>query len=323
MKQEMYAPARTPVANARAGKSKIGYLIKDIVRDKWLYLMLLPGVLYFIIFKYIPMYGVTMAFQDYKPYLGFFESPWVGFKHFERFFSEPQFGMLFRNTVILAMYNLLFFFPLPIVLSLMMNELRHAKFKNFVQTLVYIPHFVSWVVVVGIFYILFTTENGILNEILYQLTGRKIAFLLEAEWFRTMIISQSIWKEVGWGTVIFLAALAGVDLQQYEAARIDGAGRWRQLWHITLPAIRSTIIILFILRLGNFMDSGFEHIYLMLTPTNREVGDVFDTYVYTIGMTQAQYSYSTAVGIFKSVIGLILVLGANWLAKKFGEEGIY
>lgn len=323
MKQEIYAPAGTPVANARAGKSKTGYLIKDIIRDKWLYLMLLPGILYFIIFKYIPMYGVTMAFQDYKPYLGFFESPWVGFKHFERFFSEPQFGMLFRNTVILAMYNLLFFFPLPIVLSLMINELRHAKFKNFVQTLVYIPHFVSWVVVVGIFYILFTTENGILNEILYQITGRKIAFLLEAEWFRTMIISQSIWKEVGWGTVIFLAALAGVDLQQYEAARIDGAGRWRQLWHITLPAIRSTIIILFILRLGNFMDSGFEHIYLMLTPTNREVGDVFDTYVYTIGMTQAQYSYSAAVGIFKSVIGLILVLGANWLAKKFGEEGIY
>lgn len=323
MKQEMVAPAGSPLANARRGKSKFGYLIKDIVRDKWLYLMLLPGVLFFIIFKYVPMYGVIMAFQDYKPYLGFFDSPWVGLKHFERFFSEPQFGMLFKNTVILAIYNLLFFFPLPIILSLMMNELRHSKFKNFVQTLVYIPHFVSWVVVVGIFYILFTTENGILNEILYQITGKKIAFLLEAEWFRTMIVSQSIWKEVGWGTVIFLAALAGVDLQQYEAARIDGAGRLRQLWHITLPAIRSTIIILFILRLGNFMDSGFEHIYLMLTPTNREVGEVFDTYVYTIGMTQAQYSYSAAVGIFKSVIGLILVLGANWLAKKFGEEGIY
>lgn len=323
MKQDMYAPAGKPLAKARAGKSKTGDLLKDIVRDKWLYLMLLPGVLYFIIFKYVPMYGVTMAFQDYKPHLGFFESPWVGLKHFERFFSEPQFGMLFRNTVILALYNLLFFFPLPIILSLMMNEVRHAKFKNFVQTLVYIPHFVSWVVVVGIFYILFTTENGILNEVLYQITGRKIAFLLEAEWFRTMIVSQSIWKEVGWGTVIFLAALAGVDLQQYEAARIDGAGRWRQLWHITLPAIRSTIIILFILRLGNFMDSGFEHIYLMLTPTNREVGDVFDTYVYIKGLTQAQYSYSAAVGIFKSVIGLVLVLGSNWSAKKFGEEGIY
>jgi putative aldouronate transport system permease protein len=178
-------------------------------------------------------------------------------------------------------------------------------------------------VVVGIFYILLTTENGVLNELLYQITGKKIAFLLEAEWFRTMIITQSIWKEVGWGTVIFLAALAGVDLQLYEAARIDGAGRWRQLWHITLPAIRSTIVILFILRLGNFLDSGFEHIFLMLTPTNREVGEVFDTYVYTKGMTQAQYSYSAAVGLFKSGVGLVLVLGSNWLAKKFGEEGIY
>lgn len=304
-------------------KGKLALLLRDFVRDRWLYFMLLPGVLYFIVFKYIPMYGVSMAFQDYKPYTGFVGSPWVGLKHFERFFSEPQFGMLFRNTIILAVYNLVFFFPLPIILSLMMNEVRRSKFKNFVQTLVYIPHFVSWVVVVGVFYILFTTENGVLNELLFQLTGHKIAFLLEPEWFRTMIISQSIWKEVGWGTVIFLAALAGVDLQQYEAARIDGAGRWRQLWHITLPSIRSTIVILFILRLGSFMDSGFEHIFLMLTPTNREVGEVFDTYVYTKGMTQAQYSYSAAVGLFKSAVGLILVLGSNWLAKKFGEEGIY
>ena len=205
----------------------------------------------------------------------------------------------------------------------MLNELRRERFKRFVQTLIYIPHFVSWVVVVGIFYILFTTENGILNEIIYQITGEKIAFLLEKDWFRTMIVSQSIWKEVGWGTVIFLAALAGVDLQQYEAARIDGAGRWRQLWHITLPAIRSTIIILLILRLGNFLDSGFEQIFLMITPTNREVSEVFDTYVYTKGMTQAQYSYSAAVGLFKSFVGLILVLGSNWMAKRFGEEGVY
>lgn len=321
MKQHTVAPAEAPAVRIR--RSKWGILLRDIARDKWLYLMLLPGVLYFIIFKYVPMYGVTMAFQDYRPHLGFFNSPWVGLKHFDRFFSEPQFGMLFRNTILLAVYNLVFFFPLPIVLSLMLNEVRRARFKNFVQTLVYVPHFVSWVVVVGIFYILFTTENGILNELLFRVTGRKIAFLLEADWFRTMIITQSIWKEVGWGTVIFLAALAGVDLQQYEAARIDGAGRWRQLWHITLPSIRSTIVILLILRLGNFLDSGFEHIFLMLTPTNREVGDVFDTYVYTKGLTQAQYSYSAAVGLFKSAVGLVLVLGSNWLAKKFGEEGIY
>lgn len=205
----------------------------------------------------------------------------------------------------------------------MMNEVRRERFKRFVQTLVYVPHFVSWVVVVGVFYMLFTTEGGAINELLYNLTGQKIAFLLEPGWFRSMIVGQSIWKEVGWGTIIFLAALSGVDTQLYEAARIDGANRWRQTWHITLPAIRSTIIILLILRLGNFLDTGFEQIFLMLTPTNRDVGEVFDTYVYTKGLTQAQYSYSAAVGLFKSVVGLALVLGANTLAKKFGEEGVY
>lgn len=305
-------------------KSKMkGAVMRDLIRDRWLYFMLAPGIAYFIIFKYVPMYGITMSFQDYQPYLGFFDSPWVGFKHFERFFGEPQFWMLFRNTAILALYNLIFFFPLPIMLALMLNEVRSSFYKRFVQTLVYIPHFVSWVVVVGIFYMLFTTENGLINEFLFQLTGKKIAFLQDPEWFRTMIVSQSIWKEVGWGTIIFLAALAGVDLQLYEAARMDGAGRWRQLWHITLPAIKSTIVILLILRLGNFLDSGFEQIFLMLNPTTRDVGEVFDTYVYVKGLTQAQYSYSAAVGLFKSVVGLVLVVSANWLAKRFGEEGVY
>jgi len=298
-------------------------LLRDLVRDKYLYLMLLPGVLYFIVFKYIPMFGLVMAFQDYKPFLGFIDSPWVGFKHFERFFSELQFWMLFRNTALLALYSLVFYFPLPILLALMLNEVRHEAYKRTIQTFVYVPHFVSWVVVVGIFYLLFTTEGGLINELIYRLTGSKISFLLAPEWFRPMIIFQQIWKEVGWGTIIFLAALAGVDPQLYEAARIDGANRWRQIWHITLPAIRSTIVILLILRLGNFLDSGFEQIFLMLTPTNREVGEVFDTYVYVKGLTQLQYSYSAAVGMFKSVVGLILVVGANWLAKRFGEEGIY
>ncbi|AEI44821.1 ABC transporter permease [Paenibacillus mucilaginosus] len=296
---------------------------RQILRDKWLYMLLVPGVLYFLLFKYVPMFGLAIAFQDYKPHIGFLESPWVGLKHFERFFTEPQFWMLFRNTFVLAMYNLVFFFPLPIILALMLNEVRREAFKRFVQTMLYLPHFVSWVVAVGIFYVLLTTEGGIINDIIARLGFEKIPFLLSEEWFRTMIISQSIWKEAGWGTIIFLAALSGVDLQLYEAARIDGAGRWRQLWHVTLPAIRSTIVILFILRLGSFLDTGFEHIFLMLNSVNREVGEVFDTYVYLKGLTQAQYSYSAAVGLFKSAVGLVLVLGANWLAKKFGEEGVY
>ncbi|WP_372516639.1 ABC transporter permease [Paenibacillus silviterrae] len=298
-------------------------LLKDLIRDRWLYLILLPGILYFIVFKYVPMWGLVMAFQDYKPHFGFTGSPWVGLKHFERFFTEPQFWMLFRNTIVLAVYNLVFFFPLPIVLALMLNEVRKELFKRFAQTLLYLPHFVSWVVAVGIFYVLLTTEGGVVNELIERLGMEKIPFLLSEEWFRTMIIMQSIWKEAGWGTIIFLAALSGVDLQLYEAARMDGAGRWRQLWHITLPAIRSTIVILFILRLGSFLDTGFEHIFLMLNSMNREVGEVFDTYVYLKGLTQAQYSYSAAVGMFKSLVGLVLVLAANWLAKRFGEEGVY
>lgn len=297
--------------------------MREIIRDKWLYIMALPGILYFLIIRYVPMYGLVIAFQDFKPHIGILNSPFVGLKHFERFFGEPIFWELFRNTVLLAVYNMIFFFPMPIVLALMMNEVRRERFKRFVQTLMYIPHFVSWVVVVGIFYLLLTTEGGVLNELIYAMTGKKIAFLLEADWFRTLIVTQSIWKEVGWGTIIFLAALSGVDLQLYEASRMDGANRWRQLWHITLPAIRSTIVILLILRLGSFLDSGFEHIFLMLSPTNREVGEVFDTYVFLKGLSQGQYSYSATVGMFKSVVGLVLVLTANWMAKRFGEEGVY
>ena len=285
--------------------------------------MLLPGLLYFLVFKYIPMWGVLIAFQDYSPFGGFWNSPWVGAKHFRIFFGEPQFWMLLRNTLILAVYNLVFFFPLPIVIALMLNEIRQEAYKRVIQSLIYIPHFISWVVVVGIAYILFTTEGGIVNELLVALGGEKINFLLDAAWFRPMIVGEMIWKETGWGTILFLAALAGVDPQLYEAAKIDGAGRWRLMWHVTLPAIRSTIVVLLILRLGNFLDLGFEQIFLMLNPMNREVGEVFDTYVYERGILQGNFSYSTAVNLFKSTVGIILVIGANYFAKKAGEEGIY
>lgn len=294
-----------------------------LFKNRWIYLMLLPGVIYFVLFKYLPMWGVLIAFQDYQPFLGFWHSPWVGTKHFDRFFSDPAFWMLFRNTLILAVYNLVFFFPLPILLALLLNELRNKVFKNLIQSFLYVPHFISWVVVVGIAYIFFTTEGGLVNEWIASIGGHKISFLLSEDWFRTMITSEVIWKETGWGTIIFLAALAGVDMQLYEAARIDGAGRFRQIWHVTLPAIRSTIVILFILRLGHFMDTGFEQVWLMMNAMNREVAEVFDTYVYNAGILQGQFSYTTAVGLFKSLVGLILVLSANHLARRAGEEGIY
>ncbi len=298
-------------------------LALDIGKDRLLYMMLLPGILFFVLFKYLPMLGLVITFQDYQPFAGILKSQWVGLKHFHRFFTEPVFWMLFKNTLLLAVYNLIFFFPLPIILALMLNEVRKQFYKRFVQTIIYIPHFISWVVVAGLTYTMLTTEGGIVNEAIASLGANKINFLLSTDWFRTMITSQVIWKETGWGTIIFLAALAGVDQQLYEAARIDGAGRWHQLWHVTFPAIRTTIIILLILRLGSFLDTGFEQIFLMLNSGNREVAEVFDTYVYTSGLLNAQFSYSTAVGLFKSAVSLILVISANSLAKKFGEEGVY
>lgn len=308
---------RTPVQSA-TGDS----LRRRLFKNRWLYYMLAPGILYFLIFKYVPMWGVLIAFQDFSPFRGFWNSHWVGVEHFRTFFGEPQFWMLFRNTFILALYNILFFFPLPIVIALLLNELRVEAYKRTIQSLIYIPHFISWVVVVGLAYILFTTEGGIVNELLVMLGGEKVNFLLSNSWFRTMIVGEMIWKETGWGTILFLAALAGVDPQLYEAARMDGAGRWKQMVHVTLPAIRSTIVVLLILRLGTFLDLGFEQIFLMLNPMNREVGEVFETYVYERGIQLGDFSYSTAVNLFKSVVGFVMVLGANYLAKKVGEEGI-
>jgi len=285
--------------------------------------MIAPGLIYFILFKYLPMWGVLIAFKDYLPFRGFWDSPWVGFKHFDRFFHDPVFWLLLKNTFVLAIYNIVFFFPIPIVIALMLNELRIEWFKRSIQTAIYIPHFVSWVVVVGMVYTFFSSEGGIFTNMLVDAGLPKLNFLMSNDWFRPMIILEVIWKESGWGTIIFLAALSGVDPTLYEAAKIDGASRYRQLWHITLPAIRSTIVILFILRLGNFLDTGFEQIFLMLNSTNRQVGEVFDTYVYVNGVQQGQFSFSTAVGLFKSLVGLCLVLGANKAAKKLGEQGVY
>ncbi|GGD47002.1 ABC transporter permease [Paenibacillus nasutitermitis] len=300
-----------------------GNTSKLLIRDRYLYFMLLPGVIYFLLFKYLPMWGVLIAFKNYQPFLGFNGSEWVGLKHFIRFFNEPTFTMLFKNTIILAVYNLIFFFPMPILIALMLNEIGRQWYKRFVQTIIYFPHFFSWVAIVGVAYVLFTTEGGAVNELLESMGMEKINILASEQWFRTVVTSEVIWKETGWGTIIFLAALSGVDPQLYEAARMDGANRFRQLWHITFPALRSVIIILFILRLGNFLDTGFEQIYLMLNATNREVGEVFDTYVYSVGILSGQFSYSTAIGLFKSAIGLILVVTANHLARRFGEEGVY
>ncbi|MCR8635290.1 ABC transporter permease subunit [Paenibacillus sp. N5-1-1-5] len=310
-------------SGSKAKKSRMDTVWKGLARDKVLYLLMLPGLLFFLIFKYVPMWGVIISFQDYSPYLGMLGSPWVGFDHFTRFFANPDFWLLFRNTMMISLLSLVFFFPVPIVMSLLLSEVKHRVFKRVVQSIVYLPHFLSWVVVVGITFLLFSQSSGIVNLVLEFIGFSRVDFLSNPNWFWGMLTAQNIWKETGWGTIIFLAAIAGVDPQLYEAAKIDGANRLRQTWHITLPAIRSVIIILLILRIGQIMDVGFEQVFLMMNGAVSEVSDVFETYVYRVGIQGGQLSYSTAVGLFKSFIGLVLVIGANRLAKRFGEEGVY
>ncbi len=294
-----------------------------IMRNKFLYLMILPGFIYFVIFKYLPMGGLIISFQDYQPYLGISDSPWVGMKHFVRLFTEPTFFMLLSNTLILFALNIVIFFPLPIILALMLNEVRHRYFKNAIQTIIYIPHFMSWVIIVSITYVFLTVDGGVVNEMLAAIGLPKISFLTSPEWLRTMYMAQIIWKELGWSTIIYLAAITVVDTQLYEAAEMDGAGRWRKTWHVTLPAIRPVIITLLILKIGSTLDLGFEHMYLLLNSLNREVAEIFDTYIYTAGLKNGQLSFSTAVGLFKGLVGLVLIMLANRLAKKFGEDGVY
>ncbi|WP_407944392.1 ABC transporter permease [Paenibacillus dauci] len=285
--------------------------------------MILPGFLYFVIFKYLPMGGLIISFQDYQPYLGIADSPWVGFKHFIRLFTEPTFFMLLSNTLILFALNIVIFFPMPIILALMLNEVRHRYFKNAIQTIIYIPHFMSWVIIVSITYVFLTVDGGVINELLAAMGFQKISFLTSPEWLRTMYMAQIIWKELGWSTIIYLAAITVVDTQLYEAAEMDGAGRLRKTWHVTLPAIRPVIITLLILKIGTTLDLGFEHMYLLLNSLNREVAEIFDTYIYTAGLKNGQLSFSTAVGLFKGLVGLVLIMLANKLAKKFGEDGVY
>ncbi|OXS57670.1 protein lplB [Cohnella sp. CIP 111063] len=300
-----------------------GELWRRLRRNKWLYVMILPGLLYFLIFKYAPMYGLVISFQDFKPYKGIADSPWVGFKHFERLFTEPDFLQILGNTLILFGMNLLFFFPVPIILALLLNEVRVSVFKRTVQTLIYIPHFMSWVIIASISYVMLTMDGGIVNELIAYFGFQKVNFLLSPEWFRPMYILQVIWREAGWGTIIYMAAIASVDVEQYEAARMDGAARFRQIWHITLPAIRGVIVVLLILKIGDVLELGFEHVYLLLNSMNRRVAEIIDTYVYTAGLRQQQFSYSAAIGFFKSFIGLLLVMLANRLARKMGEDGVY
>uniref|UniRef100_UPI00403F5839 ABC transporter permease n=1 Tax=Paenibacillus sp. FSL P2-0136 TaxID=2975317 RepID=UPI00403F5839 len=288
-----------------------------------LYLIMLPGLAYFIIFKYVPMGGIIVAFQDFSAFAGIRGSEWVGLTHFKNMFTDSEFYTVFKNTLLISLYKLIWGFPGPIILALMLNEVRHMLYKRGVQTLVYLPHFLSWVIIGGILINVLSPATGIVNQFLGMLGLEPIFFLGSQEWFRTVLVVSDIWKEAGWGAIIYLAALASIDPQIYEAAVVDGAGKWKQLLHVTLPSLIGTIVILFVLRLGSVLDVGFEQIFVLYNPLVYNVADVIETYVYRTGITQGQFSFTTAVGLFKSVISLILVVLANKAARKLGQDSLW
>lgn len=292
-------------------------------KHKYFYLMLVPLVVYYGVFEYGPLYGVQIAFKDYMLRQGIWNSPWVGWKHFYFMFTlSPDFYNILKNTVIISFYHIIFGFPAPIVLALLFNELRLEIFKRVSQTISYLPHFMSWVVLGGMLITILSPTTGAVNIVLGWFGIEPIYFLGDPNYFRFTLVVSSIWKEVGWGTIIYLAALASIDPHLYEAARIDGASRWKQTLHITLPSIMYVIAILFIFKTGSILSAGFDQIFNLYNPAVYSVADILDTYVYRVGLQQLQYSFTTAVGLFKNIVAFSMVMMTNYIVKKMGQEGI-
>jgi putative aldouronate transport system permease protein len=287
-----------------------------------LYLLLLPGLLYFLVFHYGALFGNVLAFQDYVPFLGVRGSAWVGFAHFERMFGDPLFWGAVGNTVLIALLQLIFFFPAPLALALLLHSIVGNTLRKFVQSVVYLPHFLSWVIVIALFQHMLGGA-GVVNGWLAELGVGGISVIGNPDAYKPLVVAQVIWKECGWATIIFLAALTNVDEQMYEAAAIDGASWWRRLWHVTLPAIRPVIILLLVLRLGEFLSIGFEQFFLQRQSVGAEAGEVLDTFVYQMGFASGDFGYAAAVGLFKGVIGVALIYAANKVAHRFGEQGVY
>lgn len=294
----------------------------DWVRNRSLYVLVLPVVIFYFLFNYKPIYGAIIAFQDYVPRLGISGSEWVGLANFKRFFSDIYFGRLMKNTLLLSVYDILFGFPAPIILALLLNEIHNKFFKNVTQTITYLPHFISMIVVCGMLTD-FSLSTGLFNDIIEFFGGERHPLLQDPKLYRTIYIASGIWQQVGWGTIIYLSALAGVDSQLYEAAEIDGATKWKQTLHVTLPGIAPTIITMFILKIGKLMSMGYEKTILLYNPSTFETADIISSYVYRIGLLEQDWSYSTAIGLFNSVINFVLLILANKLSKKFSETSLW
>lgn len=303
-------------------KSRLQKVMRDIRMNKYLYLMIIPVMAFFLIFAYGPMYGVIIAFKDFAPLKGILGSRWVGFKYFHDFFTSIYAWRTIKNTLSISFLDLFFGFPAPIILALLLNEVKNKIFKKTVQTISYMPHFISLIVVCGLI-VDFTQANGLINDVLSFFTGNRIMFMQQPEWFRFIYVSSGIWQGVGWGSILYLAALSGIDTEQYEAANIDGANRWHQLIHVTIPGLMPTIVIMLILNIGQMMNVGYEKVILLYNPLTYSTADVVSSYVYRMGLLSFNYGYSTAVGLFNSVINMILIIAANFISRKVNETSLW
>lgn len=300
-----------------------GRILKRLNESKYLLLLFLPALVYFAVFEYAPMFGIAVVFKDYNLFRGFWASPWVGLENFKVLFDNPNFLPLFRNTFLLGFYSLILGFPAPILLALLLNEVRNIHFKRFVQTVSYLPYFISNVVVASMILLFLSPDGGMVNVFLQNMGIEPIYFMAKPELFRSIYVLSGIWQGIGWGTIIYLAAISGVDLNLYEAAELDGAGRWRKMWYVTVPSIMPVIVILFIMHIGGLMSTGFEKVYLLYNPLTYETADIFSTYTYRIGLQSGNFGYATAVGLFNSVVGFILIISANYAARWMRQTSLW
>ncbi|WP_257351510.1 ABC transporter permease [Pseudalkalibacillus decolorationis] len=314
--------SRVQVPSTVRRETRFHKIKKRFLKSWQLYVFLLPALLYFIIYHYVPMYGVQIAFKDYFVTQGVWGSPWVGFDHFLRFFDSYYFWRLLINTLLINLYQLALF-PLPIILALSINELRLGVFKKWSQTITYAPHFISVVVVVGMIVAFLDPQNGLINNIIVAVGGEPIDFLTSPVWFKHIFVWSGVWQQLGWGAIIYLAALAGVNPELHEAAKVDGATRLQRIWHVNIPAILPTIIVLLILNMGNFMAIGFEKVLLMQNSLNLSSSSVIQTFVYKSGLLEGQYSFAAAIGLFDSMINIILLVTMNQLAKKTSDNSLW
>jgi len=307
---------------ALSRKSKTDYVVRRMKRSKYLYLIFFIPLVYYIVFHYAPMYGILISFKDYNIVRGIMGSPWAGMKHFNKFLFDAYFWKLVRNTMLISVYSLVWGFPMPIILAIMLNEIKNNRFKKFIQNVSYLPHFISTVVVCGMI-VNFLSTGGLVYQIVDSFGGDAKNFLMFPEYFRTIYVTSGVWQSMGWNSIIYLAALAGVDEEMYEAALIDGANRWHRIWYITLPSIMPTISVMLIMNLGRIMNVGFEKVILLYNGSTYETADIISTYVYRRGILSNDFSYATAVGLFQAVISVVLIVSSNKISAKLSETSLW